>query len=178
MADLVRSTIIKDNPIRNGLDAFRCSFTLLCERRSVSCGPDALGQLGRQDTDVQNLTLDLLSALRSLPATCLLPSKTGLRSLWNDLLRLIGAVAADDFDSRRIRPLFNAVLAGNPCEKLIWDEVYRAVSMEVLHEVDPAGDVILSLQIERQAIEKRGMTKKKKKKEKKRKRSEFYTIYN
>ncbi|KAK3933952.1 hypothetical protein QBC46DRAFT_325826, partial [Diplogelasinospora grovesii] len=103
----------------------------ICKRRSVPSSPDALGKLGREDTDIQDLTLDLLSALRSLPATCLLPSKTGLRSLWNDLLRLTVAVASKDFDARRIRPLFNAVLAGNSCDKLVWDEVYRAVRLSV-----------------------------------------------
>ena len=82
-----------------GLDAFRASFI---ESRSISCTPDALGQLGREGktiqrrcncarlTVVQNLlTLDLLSALRNLPAVRQLASRAGLGT--NDLQKLISA---------------------------------------------------------------------------------------
>jgi len=40
--------IIKDNPIGNGLDAFRASFSSICEGASVSCTPDSLEQLGQK----------------------------------------------------------------------------------------------------------------------------------
>jgi hypothetical protein len=52
MADPVQSTIIKHNLIWNCVDAFLCAFTLPCERRSVSCGPNALGKLRRQGNPV------------------------------------------------------------------------------------------------------------------------------
>ena len=48
MADPARSQIIKDNPIGNGLDAFRASFGLICEGASVPCTPDSLGRLGHE----------------------------------------------------------------------------------------------------------------------------------
>jgi hypothetical protein len=40
--------IIKDNPIGNGLDAFRASFSSICEGAGVSCTPDSLEQLGQE----------------------------------------------------------------------------------------------------------------------------------
>jgi hypothetical protein len=46
MTDQPRSKIIEENPIGKGLDAFRTSFNSTCEGRSISCTPDALGQLG------------------------------------------------------------------------------------------------------------------------------------
>ncbi|EJT68062.1 hypothetical protein GGTG_14359 [Gaeumannomyces tritici R3-111a-1] len=38
------------------------------------------------------------------------------------------AVASDDFDLDRIKPLLRAALAGDPNDALIWDQVYRAVA--------------------------------------------------
>jgi hypothetical protein len=40
--------IIKDNPIGNGLDAFRASLSSKCEGASVSCTLDSLEQLGQE----------------------------------------------------------------------------------------------------------------------------------
>jgi hypothetical protein len=80
--------------------------------------------------DLQNLTLDLLSALRNLPAVRQLASRTGHGTLRNDLLKLISAVASDDFDLDfdRIKPLLNAALADKSDDTLIWDQVYNAVT--------------------------------------------------
>ena len=44
MADQPRSEIIKDNPIGNGLEAFRTSFNTLCTDREIPCTLDALSQ--------------------------------------------------------------------------------------------------------------------------------------
>ena len=55
MADQPRSKIIKDNPIGNGLDAFRALFNTVCADRTISRTriPDALGQLDHQGMIVQ-----------------------------------------------------------------------------------------------------------------------------
>ena len=71
-------------------------------------------------------------------------SKTGFRSLLGDLLGLTALVASNDFDARQIRPLPYPVIA-RKCDTLIWERVYRAISMERQHDLDPSGDVILTL---------------------------------
>lgn len=48
MGDQTQLDVIKDNPIRNGLDAFRTSFSLICEGRITSPSRDALVQLGQE----------------------------------------------------------------------------------------------------------------------------------
>lgn len=53
MADQSRLKIIKDNPIGNGLDAFRASFNTVCADRALSRIPDALGQLDQEGMTVQ-----------------------------------------------------------------------------------------------------------------------------
>ncbi|KAK0612607.1 hypothetical protein B0T17DRAFT_649038 [Bombardia bombarda] len=124
MADQSKSEIIKNNPIRKGLNAFRASFNSVCEDRSISCS-DAIDQLGHED--LRNLTLLLLPSLQSLPAAGQLPSKTGRSTLQSDLLRFISAIASGDFDLNRIKPLLNAALAEIP-DNEIWDQVYNAVT--------------------------------------------------
>ena len=76
---------------------------------------------------MQDLASSLLSALQILPVTRVLHSKTGRDTLRSDLLRLISAVASDDFDVDRIKPLLNAVLSNEPDER-IWSKVYSAVT--------------------------------------------------
>jgi hypothetical protein len=53
MADRPRLKIIKDNPIGNGLDAFRASFNTVCANRTISRIPDAFGQLDQQGMTAQ-----------------------------------------------------------------------------------------------------------------------------
>jgi hypothetical protein len=48
MTGQAQSEILENNPIGKGLDAFRTSFNSICEDRSISCTPDALGQLGQE----------------------------------------------------------------------------------------------------------------------------------
>ncbi|KAK7407904.1 hypothetical protein QQX98_009915 [Neonectria punicea] len=126
MADQSRSKIIEKHPIGKGLDAFRASFNSICEDGSILCSPDALGQLDQED--IQNLVLDLLSALRNLPAIRFLRSKAGHSTLRSDLLRLISAVASADFDFDRVKPLLKSALTDEPDDALIWDQVYNAVT--------------------------------------------------
>ncbi|KAL7621880.1 hypothetical protein AAE478_007380 [Parahypoxylon ruwenzoriense] len=125
MADQSPSRIIEDNPIGKRLDAFRASFISICKERTISCSPDVLDQLGRED--VQDLVLNLLSALQILPAARLLPSRTGHGTLRGDLLRLNSTVGSDDFDSDGIKPLLNVVLTDKP-DREIWDTVYNTVT--------------------------------------------------
>ena len=55
MTDQAQSEILENNPIRKGLDAFRTSFNSICEDRTISCTPDALGQLAQEGTTVWRL---------------------------------------------------------------------------------------------------------------------------
>lgn len=48
MADQQRSTVIEENPIDEGLDVFRASFSSICENKSILCSPDAVGQLDQE----------------------------------------------------------------------------------------------------------------------------------
>ncbi|RYP37700.1 hypothetical protein DL767_002811 [Monosporascus sp. MG133] len=118
--------IIKQHPIGKGLDTFRASFDSVCDDHNLSHSPGALDQLGRDD--IQNITLDLLSALRNFSAVRFLRSKTGHGILRSDLLRLISNVTSDDFDFDRVKPLLRVALANNPDNAIIWNHVYSAVS--------------------------------------------------
>ena len=46
ITDQAQLEILGNNPIGKGLDAFRTSFNSICVDRSISCTPDAVGQLG------------------------------------------------------------------------------------------------------------------------------------
>jgi hypothetical protein len=48
MADQPRSKIIEENPIGNGLDAFRTTFRSICEASNIPCSADALERFERQ----------------------------------------------------------------------------------------------------------------------------------
>jgi hypothetical protein len=76
---------------------------------------------------VQNLALDLISALQILPASRLLCSRNGGKNLFSDLSRLNSIVNSDGFDIERIGPLLQAVLSNEP-DDLIWDKVYATVT--------------------------------------------------
>ncbi|RMD42513.1 hypothetical protein DV735_g2633, partial [Chaetothyriales sp. CBS 134920] len=125
MGNQPQSKIIEDNPIGNGLDAFRASFNSICEGASISCTPDALDQLGQED--LQNLVLVLVSTLQILPASRLLRSNSG-RTLFSELSRLNTAITSDDFNLDRIQPLLRSALASKPDDTLIWKLVYDAVT--------------------------------------------------
>ncbi|RYO83810.1 hypothetical protein DL766_002661 [Monosporascus sp. MC13-8B] len=125
MVDQLRSNIIKDNPIGRGLDAFRTSFSSICEGANIACSSGALEQLNQEN--LQNLVLTLLSTLQILPAARLLRSNSG-NVLFSELPRLYTAVASDNYDLDRIKPLLKSALADDPNDVLIWDQVYTAVT--------------------------------------------------
>ncbi|KAJ0100707.1 hypothetical protein J7T55_008968 [Diaporthe amygdali] len=74
------------NPIGTGLDAFRASFSPICEDKSISCTPDALDQFAREE--LQNLTLDLILALHGLRTSRVLSSRGGGKNVFSDLSKL------------------------------------------------------------------------------------------
>ncbi|KAF1936442.1 hypothetical protein EJ02DRAFT_506533 [Clathrospora elynae] len=77
--------------------------------------------------DTRNLLLTLIFALQTHPATSLLHSKTGGKSLSHDLSGINAAVTSDNFDAKRVRPLLDAILQLQP-NKVVWDAVYNAVT--------------------------------------------------
>ncbi|KAI1300772.1 hypothetical protein F5Y03DRAFT_223623 [Xylaria venustula] len=123
MANQDRSEIIRKNPIGNGLDTFYTSFNSLCESKDISCSGEALNQL--DDEDFQNITIDLLLALQQLRVSRVL--RFGSKTLLSDLSSLTSAVASNDFDYNRVKPLLEAVVANKPDEE-IWSQVYHAVA--------------------------------------------------
>ncbi|POR33452.1 Uncharacterized protein TPAR_06369 [Tolypocladium paradoxum] len=141
MDDLLRSKIIKDNPIGNGLDAFHALFISQCEGAAVSCTATTIDQLGPEGNpidrrlfgrstdwhaELRNLALLLLPSLQGLPAAGLLHSKTGRGTLRADLRKLIAAVTSDDFDVDRVKPLLRQTLADEP-DAALWKQVDDAV---------------------------------------------------
>jgi hypothetical protein len=132
MAD--QAKIIDENPIGSGLDAFRASFRSLCQNRSLDGQPDALGHLidGLEQADAQKLAISLVSALLTLRASSLLPSRGSGTNLSNDLLRFIAWAASAECSIDRIKPLLTAALDGSPYDR-IWSQVSIAVTEPLRH---------------------------------------------
>ncbi|KAF5126255.1 hypothetical protein E5D57_010951 [Metarhizium anisopliae] len=124
MSDQSRLELINENPIGNGLDAFRALFTSICTSRNLTSTADTLHQLGSED--LRNLALILLPSLRSLPVSGSLHSTSGSATLRSELLRLITAVASDSFDFDRIKPLLEIAISDNTQDAQIWDFVSTA----------------------------------------------------
>ncbi|KAK0722221.1 serine/threonine-protein kinase Sgk2 [Lasiosphaeria miniovina] len=120
-----RLKVINDNPIGKGLDAFRTSFTSICEGAAVSCTADALEQLDQETS--RTSFAPFLREAQNLPAADLLPAKTGRGTLREDLLRLELSLRSDDFDLDGIKPLLILALDGHPNDTLIWEYLYNAV---------------------------------------------------
>jgi len=142
MTDQPRSKIIKDNPIRKGLDAFRASFNLICKDRRISRTSDALEQLAHQSGNItgftkahssnqlinlQNLALDLLLTLQTLPTSHLLRSKTYKKPIFSDLSSLNSTIISNNFNLNHIKPLLNTAL-NDPNNTRIWAQVSNAVT--------------------------------------------------
>ncbi|KAF3768266.1 hypothetical protein M406DRAFT_224036, partial [Cryphonectria parasitica EP155] len=125
MADQSLSEI-RSYPIRNKLDAFHASFASLCEDRNISCTPDALDQLVKED--IQNLALDLLFAIRNLPAVRNLQPNATHSALRSDLLNLNSAVTSNDFDLDCIKCLLKTAIDVRSDDALIWDQVHYAIT--------------------------------------------------
>ncbi|KAK0701230.1 hypothetical protein B0H67DRAFT_650458 [Lasiosphaeris hirsuta] len=138
MDDVLLSRIIRENPIKNGLDTFRASFSSACEGANVSCTLDALEQLSQKD-----LALDLLSTLQSLRASRLLRSSGRGKNLFSELSRLNSVVNSDDFNLDHIKPLLKSAIADNPDDAQIWDQAYRADVDRVLR--DELGSIYVGL---------------------------------
>ncbi|OAQ57431.1 FunK1 protein kinase [Pochonia chlamydosporia 170] len=115
---------VEESAIWNELNAFRTSFNSICKGRSIICNPDILGQLG--DTDLRRLSLNLLVALQNLPAINAVPSRTGPGTVESDVLRLLSAVTADNFDFNRVKRLLKEALTDKPRDTLIWELVSSA----------------------------------------------------
>ncbi|QUC23788.1 uncharacterized protein UV8b_08029 [Ustilaginoidea virens] len=114
---------IQDCPIGAGLDKFRNDFSDLYEDVGNNISVEARGRLA---DDIKPL-LALLNALQNLPACLVLSSRLGGKNLYGDLLKLAGAINADDFDLERIIPLLQAVFRKEP-DDVIWKSVYAAVA--------------------------------------------------
>ncbi|KID85972.1 serine/threonine-protein kinase Sgk2 [Metarhizium guizhouense ARSEF 977] len=124
MSDQSRLELINENPIRNGLDAFRALFTSICTSRNLPSTIDTLRQLGAED--LRNLALTLFTSLRNLPVSGSLHSTSGSATLRSVLLRLITAVASDSFDFDRIKPLLEIAISDDTQDAQIWDFVSTA----------------------------------------------------
>ncbi|KAL7948074.1 hypothetical protein V8C42DRAFT_351903 [Trichoderma barbatum] len=125
--DEARVKIVEDNPIGNGLDAFRALFASVCESQGLVSSPDALDQLDRDS--YRDLAFQLLVAVQLLKAARLLRSAGSGKYLLDDILRLTSAVNADDFDHDRLKPLFRAVLdVDGSNDVFTWTQVYSAVT--------------------------------------------------
>ncbi|KAJ6019331.1 hypothetical protein N7522_001398 [Penicillium canescens] len=125
MSDQIRSRLIIENPIGDGLNGFRATFAVICEGADLRSPDEAVDRLKRED--MQDLASSLLTALQILPAARLLPSNSGgiVRS---DLLRLISAVASNDFDHERIKPLLKSSLVVTSTDEQIWNLVDDAAA--------------------------------------------------
>lgn len=88
----------------------------------------ALVRPSNLNSDFQTIVLLLFSTLQILPASRLLRSGGTGKNVLGDIARLNSAVASDDFDLDRIKPLLRAALADDPNDALIWDQVYRVVA--------------------------------------------------
>ncbi|KAL8650153.1 MAG: hypothetical protein Q9210_003989 [Variospora velana] len=121
MADPSRE-IINANPIGPGLNAFRDSVKSTYNDLDL----DAWHQVGNAG-GLQDIALDLIPALQTLPASRLLRSYSGSKNLFGDLSRLNSAVYSGAFDIEPIFPLLKAVLA-DESDDVIWSKVYGAVT--------------------------------------------------
>jgi hypothetical protein len=64
---------------------------------------------------LQNLSLDLILALQTLPASRVLrPVKSGSKNLFGDLSRLSASAYSNEFDVERLIPLLVAILKEEP----------------------------------------------------------------
>ncbi|KAE8152959.1 hypothetical protein BDV25DRAFT_150209 [Aspergillus avenaceus] len=110
--------------ITGKLDVFRDGFKTICVDSGL---PPALDSLGHLNNDVlQNLVLNLVSALGLLPDMRKLPSPNSRKSFLSDLLRLNSLITSDDFDINNLMPLIRAILNQEP-EDSIWDTLYYTV---------------------------------------------------
>ncbi|OAA65095.1 serine/threonine-protein kinase Sgk2 [Akanthomyces lecanii RCEF 1005] len=111
--------LIRENQIGDGLDSFRSSFKSICDRGSIPPSAESIELLDSED--IRIVSLPFLSTLQGLSVAGLLPSKSGNKTIRNDIQKLISAVVSDDFDFDRIKPLLKAALADTPDDALVWE---------------------------------------------------------
>jgi hypothetical protein len=140
-SSLSRSEIIRNNPIRDGLNSFRSTFKSTCEKHSFTLLTDSLGQIGAKgnvailprpmviliNIEFRPLVLDLVSALQTLPVSRQLSSNTGRGSLSGDLSRLYSEIDSELVDVDRLIPLLRDVINKEP-DEVILTQAYAAVT--------------------------------------------------
>ncbi|KAJ5982392.1 hypothetical protein N7451_012492 [Penicillium sp. IBT 35674x] len=137
MSDQTLSKFIAENPIGTGLCGFRTTFSLICKGAELRSAGQTIDRLKRDGssrilsytfiatymgTDVQDLAFSLLTTLQILPAA---HSGGVIRS---NLLRVISAVASDDFDLERIKLLLKVSLQDGSTDQQIWNLVDAAAA--------------------------------------------------
>ncbi|KAI9761206.1 MAG: hypothetical protein M1840_002006 [Geoglossum simile] len=122
---LSKSEIIKSKPIGGGLNNFYDLYNTT--RTDIPKLSDAVGHMHIDDEGLNNLIINLILALQSLPVARLLPSPNGHRTLSSHLSRFYSAVNSDNFDLRSTIPLLTKVFNKAP-DADIWDAVYDLVT--------------------------------------------------
>ncbi|OGM50853.1 hypothetical protein ABOM_000792 [Aspergillus bombycis] len=107
----------KLNGVRNG-------FGSTCDRLGLPRSSHALRQLDSED--LQNVSLDLVSALRNIPDLRRRPSLNNRKSLSSDILRLNSAISSDDFDSDRLISLLSAIV-NEESDDIIWSNLHAVL---------------------------------------------------
>ncbi|KAF5856232.1 hypothetical protein ETB97_007685 [Aspergillus alliaceus] len=127
MAHFTRPDTSKADPIGGKLNMFQENFKATCEELGLAVTLDAISHFDNED--LQNLVLDLVSALRAIPDMRKLPSANGRKYLLSDLLRLNAVISSDDFNIESFIPLLRAVLTqeSHQSDDLIWDSIYSTV---------------------------------------------------
>ncbi|KAH6635429.1 hypothetical protein B0J18DRAFT_47465 [Chaetomium sp. MPI-SDFR-AT-0129] len=127
MEDQAQSEVIGQNPIGNGLEAFRNSYALVCNDRRLPFTPESFDQI--HDQDLNTIIYSFLWAAQKLPTADLLPSTTGRGTLQIDLFRLeLSLIEADGFDFDGLKPLLKDALAEELDDALVWRRIYDAVN--------------------------------------------------
>ncbi|KND91462.1 hypothetical protein TOPH_03900 [Tolypocladium ophioglossoides CBS 100239] len=126
MTSPATANIVQDSPLGDALNTLRSSLISICGDRQIARSLEAFDVLDEEDLRV--LALPFISTRQSLSAAGLLPSKTGRGTLRNDLRVIISAVASDDFDFDRIKPLLKAAIAEGLDDAFIWSHIHDAVT--------------------------------------------------
>ncbi|KAI1839917.1 hypothetical protein JX266_013876 [Neoarthrinium moseri] len=110
-------SVVARYPIGTGLQSFRASFEEFCQSKRLVPSAGVWGGL-------DDLSLDLLSALQGLRAPRQLPSRRHGKNLLDDLSALTSSIntTGASFRYGRLQALLKAVLSAEPDEQ-IWKEV-------------------------------------------------------
>jgi hypothetical protein len=121
MSVLSNADIIAENPIGNGLDAFRRLFGAKCKDLGISevrelAETSGIGKSKQPLVDsklicvgARDLALELILALQSIPLSRTLPSRIGRGTLLKDLFNLGSQIDSGEFNVRSVaRNSFNA----------------------------------------------------------------------